>query len=106
MAGVHGKVFNPGDIETGESLVALGGFIPDYFKPVGSVGVDDPKELAEIRNWLLAKGVSYDGTAGLEALRKRRDEVHEAEIKRRNTYSDGAFSLSVKRPQVGIDPFG
>lgn len=79
-AGVHGKVWKEGDTATAEQLEALGGFVPDYFKPAGSPAAKEAEAdadgngkltVAEMKNYLTAKGVQFPPNAkkaDLEAL--------------------------------------
>lgn len=78
MDGVHGKFWRVGDTATSETLESLGGFVPDYFKPMDSPeGLEADADnngtvtVKEIKAFLMAKGVQFSPSAKkaeLEAL--------------------------------------
>lgn len=70
QSGVHGKFWRVGQTATAEQLEALGGFVPDYFKPMDSPeGVEADADnngtvtVKEMKAFLTAKGVQFPPNA-------------------------------------------
>ncbi len=67
LDGIHGRVISKGDEYVGSHLVEMGGFIPGYFKPTGTIEAEEVlsentqikdgfKDNKERVNFLKAKG--------------------------------------------------
>lgn len=75
-SGVHGRLIREGDIFEDRELVQLGGFVPDYFEPIGAPEDIDtpkfvaPKTKAECILWFQARGEEVDENLTAKQLKE------------------------------------